>query len=340
MEIFNTQYPFDKVFVIAEAGSNHNGSLDTAVELVRQAARCKADAIKFQEFSLESLFSREHYSAVLNLKNREWERHVRECAFRSEWRETILREARSNGITYFSTPFSTEIVDEIDPFVSLYKIASCDITFSQLIKKIASKGKGVFISTGASQLEEIDHAVSTLRDFNLPFLCLMHCIMLYPPTPDQLHLNFIQTLKERFGLPVGFSDHSAGLDAALCAVAKGACAIEKHFTLDKKQEGADHSNSLDPGELRTLIQKIRLFEQMLGSHERPISEREVMERVYARRSLYAARNVKKGKRISEDDLCSLRPNIAVGTEHIDEVIGRKALRDIARGEPIDLSMIQ
>jgi len=340
MKIFNTHSSFERVFLIAEAGSNHNGSLDTAVEMVHQASRTGADAVKFQDYTIDSLFADRYYTQILNLKGEAWKKQIAYSSFKPEWREVIAREAQRCGIFYFTTPFSPEIVDEIDPFVPFFKIASCDITFYPLLEKVASKKKGVFLSTGASSIEEIEQAVRILSEKKLPFVCILHCVMLYPPPFATLHLNFIQTLTDRFGLPVGFSDHSPGIDAALCAVARGARVIEKHFTLDKGQKGGDHTHSLDIKELTTLVKKIRLYEEMLGNNQKIITEREGKERVYARRGIYAARSLKKGERLDFDGLHFLRPNIAVGVEHVGEVIGRTLARDIPRGDPIDFSMLE
>ena len=329
---------FEKVTIIAEAGSNHNGRLDTALELVRRAAEAGADAVKFQDFTLEGLFSVREYGRALGVADGAWADSVRRLAVPAQWHERLAAQARGNGIAYFSTPFSVEAVDALGPFVPYYKIASCDITFLPLVERVASAGKGVFLSTGASSLGEIEAAVALLRNRPLPFVCLLHCIMLYPAPPPSLNLNFIGTLSERFGLPVGFSDHSSGIDAALAAVAKGAKAIEKHITLDTNQEGADHRNSLDPRELAELVKKVRLLEEMLGPAERVITEREAKERVYARRGIYAARNLKRGERLSLDSLAFLRPNIHLGAEKLPLVMGKVLLTDAAKGTAISEGM--
>jgi N,N'-diacetyllegionaminate synthase len=331
---------FEKIFIIAEAGSNHNGDLKTAIEMVHQVASCGADAIKFQDFSLNSLFAIEYYAKTLGLTNNSWQRQIKSYSIKPEWHRIIYEEAKSAGITYFTTPFSIEIVDEIDEYVPFFKIASCDITFFPLLKKVASKGKGIFLSTGASTIGEMDMAVDLLRKYNPPFLCIMHCIMLYPPPIDALHLNFIQTLSDRFNLPVGFSDHSRGTDAALLAIGKGAKAIEKHFTLNKNLEGSDHKNSLNPTELRRLVKKVRLYEQMLGSSQKIITEMERKERIYARRGIYAARNLKKGEELKASAITFLRPNISIGVEKVSDVLGRKLTQDVSKGEPIDYSMFE
>lgn len=330
---------FRKIFLIAEAGSNHNGDLDTAVELVRQAARAGADAVKFQCYSLDSLFAPEHYATALKLKNGGWKDEIEKYTFQPDWHQIIATEAEKAGIAYFTTPFSPDCVERIDPFVPFYKIASCDITFSYLLKKVGSKRKGVFLSTGASSVQEIDRAVKTLRSFSLPFLCIMHCIVIYPAPLDTLNLRFIETLKNRYQLPVGFSDHSKGIDAAVFAAGAGAVAIEKHFTLDKTQEGADHKNSLNPDEFTCLVEKIRLFEKTMGSVRKTITPREAAERVYARRGIYSKQALKKGTMLTYDNICFLRPNVSLGAERIDDILGKRLTVDVPKQHPIDLSMI-
>ena len=330
---------FQKIFLIAEAGSNHNGDLDTALELVRQAARAGADAIKFQCYSLHTLFASEHYETALKLSTSRWKDEVQKYTFRPEWHKVIAAEAEKAGVIYFTTPFSPDCVEQIDPLVPFYKIASCDITFSYLLKKVGAKRKGVFLSTGASYLPEIDRAVETLRAFSLPFICLMHCIMIYPAPYDTLNLRFIEILKDRYKLPVGFSDHTMGIDAAVFAAGAGAVAIEKHFTLDKTQEGADHKNSLNPDEFTCLVGKIRLFEKTMGSTKKTITPREAAERVYARRGIYSKHALKKGTKLTYGNICFLRPNISLGAERIDEVLGRTLTMDVPKQHPLELYML-
>jgi N,N'-diacetyllegionaminate synthase len=319
----------EKVFVIAEA----------ALELVRKAADAGADAVKFQDFSLHSLFAVDAYTRTLGLGDRGWTKNVDKVSVPEDWHEAIAEEARRKGIRYFSTPFSLEAVDALDDFVPFFKVASCDITFHPLLERISSKGKGVFLSTGASSLEEIAAALRALRPERLPFVCLLHCVMLYPAPHSALNLSFIDTLRKRFGLPVGFSDHSAGTEASFVALGKGIRALEKHFTLDTSQAGADHANSLDPGELARLVGQIRRCEEMLGPMDRLITEREAKERVYARRGIYASRDLKKGERITIDGLAFLRPNIGIGAENAHELEGKVLLRDVRGGEPIEPSMV-
>jgi N-acetylneuraminate synthase/N,N'-diacetyllegionaminate synthase len=326
---------FEKVFIIAEAGSNHNGKLETAVELIKMAKEAGADAIKFQDYTLSSLFSPSHYAKALKLKNSNWQKSINTLSFNPEWHAVIAEEAKKHSIDYFSTPYSPEAVDMLTDFVPFYKIASGDITYRPLLERVGQKGKGVFISTGASYISEIDEAVNILGGFSLPFICIMHCIMLYPAPIQHLNLNFMQTLNDRYNLPIGFSDHSLGSEASLIAVGKGVKAVEKHFTLDKRQKGADHRISLDPDELRDLVGDVRKVERMLGTSKRIISEQEKNERVFARRGIYTKVKLNKGERLTADKIECLRPNIAIGAEKIDEILNSIVLDDVDAGTAIE-----
>lgn len=326
---------FEKTYIIAEASSNHNGDLQTAIELTRCAKRAGADAIKFQDFDLESLFCAPYYEKALGITDAGWKKEIRKLAFKPEWHETVAREAKACGITYFSTPFSLAAVDALDPYVPYFKVSSGDITFLPLIERIGSKKKGVFLSTGASNITEIDRAVALLRRFDLPFICIMHCIMRYPATSDELNLGFIDTLIKRYGTPVGFSDHSLGIEAAPVAIGKGARAIEKHFTLDRNQEGADHKHSLDFAGFEALARCIRSAESMIGPSERVIGPQEKKERCYARRGIYSRDALREGETLALNMVAFLRPNISVGAENIDEFLGKTVRRPISPYAPLD-----
>jgi sialic acid synthase SpsE len=329
---------FDKVFIIAEVGSNHNGNLDTAIEIVHRAGESGADAVKFQDFTLLSLFSPKDYEQTLRLEDRSWRRSVELLSVKHEWHGPLAYAAHEAGIHYFSTPFSPEAADSLSDLVPFYKIASGDITYVSLLERVASKGKGIFLSTGASRIDEIERAVGILNEHDLPFVCIMHCIMLYPPPDETLHLNFIDTLKKRFNQPIGFSDHSLDTEAALIAVAKGACAVEKHFTLDRTQKGPDHKNSLDPEGFRGFTQRIRRCERMLGDLTRPIGEREGRERVYARRGIYAGEDLKKGEKLTPEKVRFLRPRLGAGAEDLGSLKNRRLDTDVTKGTSLDQSM--
>jgi N,N'-diacetyllegionaminate synthase len=326
---------FEKTYIIAEASSNHNGDLQTALELVKSAKRAGADAIKFQDFDLESLFCAPHYEKALGITDPGWREEIRKLAFKPEWHRTIAREASACGIVYFSTPFSFDAVDALDPYVPFFKISSGDITFFPLLERIGSKKKGVFLSTGASNITEIDRAVAILKRYSLPFICIMHCIMRYPTPTGELNLGFIDTLIQRYDLPVGFSDHSLGTEAVPVAVGRGVCAVEKHFTLDKKQEGADHKHSLDPVGFEALVRCVRKAESMIGPSERVIGPQEKKERCYARRGIYSVDALQEGETLSLNKVAFLRPNVSIGAENIDELLGKTIQRPVSPHVPLD-----
>jgi len=328
------------IFIIAEAGSNHDGNRDKAVEMVWKAKEAGADAIKFQDYRLDILFAPKHYSKVLGLDGEGWKKTIDTLSFKADWYETVYHAAHEAGILCFGTPFSLEAVDRLDRHAPFYKVASGDITYIPLLDHIGSKGKGVFISTGGSTPAEIDSGVQTLKKYDLPFVCIMHCIMLYPPPPDSLDLRFIRTIRERWGDPVGFSDHTRGIDAALLATGAGISALEKHFTLDCNREDGDHPISLDPDGMAELVERIREAEHMLGSSERVLTEGEALERIYARRGIYASRTIKAGELITIEMLSFLRPNTDLSAEEADNIIGGKAIGDIPAGTPLQNGMIE
>jgi N,N'-diacetyllegionaminate synthase len=331
---------FGRLFIVAEAGINHNGDLDTALRLVEGAADAGADAVKFQEFTLEELYAPASYERILKLKDPAWRDALHRLSFKPEWHERIWEKARRVGITCFSTPFHPDAVRGLDSFVPFYKVASGDITNIPLLESVAETGKGVFLSTGASTLHEIDAAVNLFNRASPPFICLMHCIMLYPPPDEILNLAFMDTLRSRYGLPVGFSDHTLDASAAILALGRGAVAVEKHFTLDRTKEGADHAHSLDPAGFRDFVTALRRSERMLGGADRVISEEESRERIFARRGLYAAVAIRRGEVLKESHLRCLRPVAGIGAERFHDVVGRRVRADIAAGAPLDPSMLE
>jgi sialic acid synthase SpsE len=329
---------FEKVFIIAEAGSNHNGDLDTAVQLIHRAGESGADAVKFQDFTLRSLFAVRPYEEALQIADHGWQTEIERLSVKPDWHAVLTSAAAEAGVHYFSTPFSPEAVDTLDPHVPFFKIASGDITHLNLLKRVATSGKGIFLSTGGSHLDEVERAVRLLEKYSPPFLCIMHCIMLYPPPAETLNLNYLDVLNEHFDHTIGLSDHTTGFEAAVLAIAKGARSIEKHFTLDSNQEGLDHHNSLNPAGLSEFASLIRRCETMLGNRERPMSQKEATERVLARRGIYAARNLRRGEGMSLVDVDFLRPNIGIGAENFGKLKKLRLNTDVTIGNPLLWSM--
>lgn len=296
-------------FIIAEAGSNHNGSLEQAKSLIRVSAEAGADAVKFQTFRASTMYPREStsvdYLKKLGVDKPIYE-IIREMEMPFEWIPELAKLAAETGIMFLSTPFDETCVDMLAPYVPAFKIASYELTHVSLVRYVAKQGKPLIISTGAANLEEISEAVETVSECGSPGVCLMQCTAKYPAPLETINARVIRTLKERFEMPVGLSDHSAHpLYAPLAAVACGANLIEKHFSLSNHLPGPDHAFALEPTGLRSMVEGIRAVEAALGSTEKNLqwAEREL---VNYRRSVYTNRRIKKGESISQNDVILLR----------------------------------
>lgn len=312
-------------FVIAEIGINHNGDLTLAKELLRQAAKSGADAVKFQLF---------HAERLVEEGSPDFEMFKKYELPDDAWKELALLAERE-GIVFMATPFDLEAVKLLEELgVPAYKIASGDITNYELISDVARKWKPVFLSTGGATLEEIRKAIECIYGEENDRIILLHCVSCYPAPLEELNLRAINDLWEHFYLPVGFSDHSIGMDAALVAVSMGAVAIEKHFTLDKSLPGPDHPHSLTPHELSTMIEKIRKIEKTFGSGRKEPLPCESEARVRGRRGIKAAIDIPKGAVIERGMLSLVRPRRAIGVESLKDVLGRTAKRNIRKGEDL------
>lgn len=326
--------------IIAEAGINHNGDLKTAKKMIDAAGTAGADIIKFQTFRTEGLIAdrKLEYAYVENgreKKETQFEMFKRlELPF--EWHMELKEHAESKGIIFLSTPGDEECADFLDGLgIAGFKIGSDDLTNSRLIRHIAAKNKPVIISTGMSLMGEIEDAVGAFYSTGNRNLILLHCSSEYPAILEHANLKVIQTLREKFNVPVGFSDHTEGISAAVVAVALGACMIEKHFTLDKSMKGPDHSFSSDPNELRELVNACREAGKSLGKPEKSLTQEEVHMRKIGRKTIVAARLIRKGAKISSADLAFKRCNgIGFEPKFYDKIIGKSVNKDIKQDEPI------
>lgn len=312
-------------FIIAEAGINHNGDLELAKELVRQAAKSGADAVKFQIF---------HAERLVEEGTPEFEMFKKYELPDDAWKELSLLAERE-GIIFMATPFDLEAVKIMEEIgAPAYKIASGDITNFELISSVARKWKPVFLSTGGATLAEIKAAIDCIYGEENERIVLLHCVSCYPAPLEDLNLKAIDDLWEHFYLPVGFSDHSVGIEAALVAVSMGAVAIEKHFTLDKTLPGPDHVHSLTPQELAEMVSRIRRIEKMFGSGRKEPLPCEAEVRVKGRRGVKAAVNIPKGTVIDRSMLSLVRPKRTIGAESLKDVLGKRAKRNILKGEDL------
>ncbi|MDI6781536.1 MAG: N-acetylneuraminate synthase family protein [bacterium] len=314
------------VFIIAEAGVNHNGSIETAKQMIEVAKKTGCDAVKFQSFTAKNLLSNAVPQDVFQmLASLELSRDDHQML--SEYAEKI-------GIFFLSTPFDEESADILEEMnVPAFKIPSGELTNHPLLKHIAKKKKPVLLSCGMANMEEIAEAVEIILKEN-PQLILLQCTTSYPCLPEDANLMVIQGLYHAFGLLVGYSDHTLSTTAAVIAVALGAKVIEKHFTLSTSLPGPDHKASVEPAQLKDFVQKIREAEQCLGKAQKFLTPSEITAHQQVRKGITAKMDIAQGKMITSEIICMKRPAIGILPAHIDLVIGKKARVNITEDEPI------
>jgi N-acetylneuraminate synthase len=354
-----------RVLVIAEAGVNHNGSLDMALQLVDIAAGSGADVVKFQTFRADLLATahaaKAEYQAVNTGEGGSQLEMLRRLELSPPAHATLVAHCAARGIRFMSTAFdvpSLEFLATLD--MPAIKIPSGDITCAPLLLQAARLRRPLIVSTGMSTLADIEHALGVIAfgltndgvprgraDFAAAFaseagrealrahVTLLHCVTQYPAPPASVNLRAMDTMAAAFGLPVGYSDHTAGIEVSIAAVARGACIIEKHFTIDRALPGPDHAASLEPAELVTLVRAIRNVEAALGhTHKVPAPE-EIANLAVARRSLVAARAIVRGEVLRPDMLVAKRPGTGISPLQLWDIDGRVATRDYAADEAID-----
>jgi len=355
-----------RTYIIAEAGVNHNGSLQTARKLVRVAAEASADAVKFQTFKAKNLAGRTAPKAPYQTQTTDSGESQYDMLRKLEINEAahaaLIVYCRKKGIEFLSTPFDLESLDLLVRRFDLprIKIASGEITNAPLLLQAAQSGKPVILSTGMSTLDEIETALGilafgytqesgrpALKDFQRAYgseggqtalkekVVLLHCTTEYPARCEEANLLAMDTMRRAFGLPVGFSDHTPGIAISIAAVARGAVIIEKHFTLDRNLPGPDHRASLEPNELKLLISSIREVEWAFGSSRKAPSVSEMRNRDVVRKSLVAARDIQKGETLTETNLAVKRPGTGVSPLHYWDRLGGKAGRDYHQDEMIE-----
>jgi len=326
-------------FIIAEAGVNHNGSVELAKRMVDAAKSAGADAIKFQTFIPEEMTS--ELAEKADYQNKNDPRHktqlemLRSLAFSPEQFKELKVYCDNVGVLFLSTPFEVKSVDILENLgVLAYKIPSGEITNIQLLEYIAKKGKPIILSTGMSSIKEIKFALETIYAAGNKQVAVLQCTTSYPASPETLNLRAMQSIAKKFKVSVGLSDHSEGIVAPIAAVALGACVIEKHFTLDRTMEGPDHKASLEPKELKAMVDAIRKTELMLGTGIKKPHESEFAILKHARKSIFASVEIKSGEKISKDNVIIKRPLIGIPAESLGKALGKKAKRNISAKESI------
>lgn len=323
-----------RILLIAEVGSNHCGDPDLARRSLIAAAESGADVVKFQMYDPDKLVEPAtpvlSYIAQTHRSQRERFRSL--CLPRNVFHE-LAELAREKGVMFLVTPFDEEAADFLDPLMPAFKIASGDLTNARLLKRVIGKNKPVIVSTGFATIDETDWLVGQIPTRQL---CLMHCVGAYPTPPEHVHLESIRFLADRYGVPVGFSDHTTGIVAPLAAAAKGARMIEKHFLLSRDLPVADTALSVTPDEFRTMAAGVRQIERMNGIYGKSVQPSEEYFRIQLRRSVYAARDLQTGEILNEKDILPLRPFVpdGIGAEEIESLAGRPLRVAVGKDQPL------
>lgn len=332
------------VFIIAEAGVNHNGDMMLAKKLIDAAADAGADAVKFQTFTPEELVSEIAPQATYQVENTGKEESqiamLRGLVLPHKEHLVLKKYTEEKGLVFLSTPFSILDADFLETLgIVAYKIPSGELTNLPFLAHVAKKGKPIILSTGMGTLEEVREAVDVLKKSGASDIALFHCTSEYPAPPADINLRAMQTLSSEFGLPTGLSDHSEGICVAVAATALGACLVEKHFTLDRTLPGPDHKASLEPRELKEMIRCIRVVEQALGSSEKKPTKGELDTARVARKSIVAHRDITASTLITPEDIYIVRPGTGIPPKHFDKVVGKTAKQTITRGTPLQWDML-
>lgn len=335
----------NRIFIIAEAGVNHNGSIELAKQLIDTAALAGTDAVKFQTFIAEEVASinapkAEYQKETTEISESQYDMIKRLELSKKDHLE-LIDHAKNRNIIFLSTPFDERSVDLlVELGVPLIKISSSEITNHSFLKYIVKKGLPIIFSTGMSTLEEVAEAVSVIKETGCKDLTLLHCTSNYPAHVEDCNLLAMNTMADAFDVPVGYSDHTPGIYVALAAAAMGACVIEKHFTLDKTLPGPDHRASLEPDELKEMVRGIRLVETALGSSVKAPVESELEVRDVARRSIVAKVVIPAGTVITEDMLTFKRPGTGISPKDSNMVMGKITSQDIIKDEILKFEKLE
>ena len=329
----------NKTFIIAELSANHNHNLKTAIDSIRAAAEIGVDAVKIQTYTADTITLDCHKDDFL-IKGGLWDGYTYYSLYKEaytpwEWHKELFKVAREEGIIMFSTPFDNTAVDLLESLDNpIYKIASFEIMDTELIRYAASKGKPMIISTGIATEQEIEEAISTCKEVGNNDITLLKCTSAYPAKIEDANLSMIPVMRDRFGVPVGLSDHSMGSIVPTVAVALGATVVEKHFILDRSIGGPDSGFSMNKDEFAKLVKDVRAAEASLGNASFKLSEK-IKKSRKSGRSLYVAKPIKKGDVVTNDNIRCVRPGLSLHPRHWKEIVGLRANRNLEIGDRID-----
>jgi pseudaminic acid synthase len=330
-------------YIIAELSANHNGSLDRAKLSIKIAKECGVDAVKIQTYNADTMTIDCDKNDFI-VKGGLWNGYklynlYEEAHTPFEWHIELYRYAKEIGITLFSTPFDESAVDLLETLnTPAYKIASFELTDLPLISHVAKKGKPMLMSTGMATENEISEALETARSGGCNSLLLFHCISSYPAPIEQANLKQILNLKKTFDVAIGLSDHTIGNTTAIASIALGACAIEKHFTISRQDKGPDSEFSVEPSELKELVQDTKNAWIALGNEGFNRPKAELVSKIF-RRSIYFVSDIKSGEKIKETDIRRIRPGFGLPPKYFDKLIGKTLIKDVKRGDAVSWDMI-
>lgn len=339
--ILGENYP---AFIVAEVSANHRQDLNLALEMIRSAKACGADAVKFQTYTPDTMtldLRTEHFM----IEHPKWGGQTLHSLYESaytpwEWFPELQKTARECDIIFFSTAFDPTSIDFLEELeVPVHKIASFELTDIPLISYAAGTGKPLIMSTGMASEEEIEDAVKAALDGGAPEILLLKCVSSYPAELSDMNLRAITRMRDKYGCCIGFSDHSRGNTASVAAVSLGAVFIEKHFILDKSVETPDSFFSIDPDELKDLVETVRDLKQGLGNDDSSRLEQERDSNIF-RRSLFVVEDVKAGEIFTKHNIRSIRPGSGLKPKYLPEIIGQKATCDIAKGTPLAWNLVR
>lgn len=339
--IVGAGYP---VYVIAEISANHNQNFENAIRIIQAAKEAGADAVKLQTYTPDTMtiHSDERYFKISG--GTPWDGYTlydlySEAYMPWDWQPKLKEMANNLDLDLFSSAFDTTAVDFLEDMeVPIHKIASFEIVDIPLIEKMASHGKPLIISTGMATLGEIEEAVKAARGAGAHQIALLKCTSAYPASPEEMNLRTIPDLSEAFGVSVGLSDHTLGIEAPVAAIALGACIIEKHITISRSSPGRDSGFSLEPQEFKEMVKSIRNVEKALGRTHYGPSNCEAKS-LFFRRSLFVVKNIREGEIFTKENIRAIRPGYGIHTKFLNYVIGSKAKFDIERGTPLKKSMV-
>ena len=337
-------FNLNNTFIVVELSANHNQDFNLAIETIKAAAKAGADAVKVQTYTADTITIDCDNKYFQIKQGTLWDGKTLYALYKEaytpwEWQPELKQLAEDLGLIFFSTPFDKSAVDFLEGLkVPIYKIASFEISDIPLIKYVASKGKPIIISTGIAELKDIEDAVNACREAGNNNIALLKCTSAYPAPIEEANLKTIPDLAERFGVIAGLSDHTMGSSSAIAAVALGAKIIEKHFILDRKSGGPDSSFSMEPDEFADMVKSIREVEKAVGEVKYDLSEKVKNNRIFAR-SLFVVKDIKAGEIFTIKNIRSIRPGYGLPPKYFDDIIGKKATKNIKRGTPLIWDLI-